>query len=137
MGLLDKIVSMLGSNVPEIEAHGGLFDQVIGLINNPEIGGLPGLISKFEKGGLGDIVSSWVGTGANAPVSGEQITNTLGIGKIKEIAGKLGISDTQASGGLAVLLPHIIDKLTPDGKVPDGSVLEQALSAFSQKFMKD
>ena len=58
MGLLDKIVSMLGSNIPGVEAHGGLFDQVIGLINNPDIGGLPGLISKFEKGGLGDVVSS-------------------------------------------------------------------------------
>jgi uncharacterized protein YidB (DUF937 family) len=137
MGLLDKIVSMFGSNVPGVEAHGGLFDQVVGLINNPEIGGLPGLIAKFEKGGLGDVVSSWVGTGANAPVSGDQITNTLGADKIQEIAGKLGISNTQVSGGLAALLPHIIDKLTPDGKVPDGSVLEQALSAFSQKFMKD
>jgi uncharacterized protein YidB (DUF937 family) len=137
MGLLDKIVSMLGSNVPGVEAHGGLFDQVIGLINNPDIGGLPGLISKFEKGGLGDVVSSWVGTGANIPVSSDQITNTLGIDKIQEIAGKLGISDSQVSGGLALLLPHIIDKLTPDGKVPEGGVLEQALSAFSQKFNKD
>jgi len=85
---------------------------------------------------LGDIVSSWVGTGANASVSGEQITNTLGADKIKEIAGKLGISDDQVSGGLAVLLPHIIDKLTPDGKVSDGGVLEQGLSSLLQKFAK-
>ena len=136
MGFLDKVVSMLGDNVPGVEAHGGLFEQVIGLINNPEIGGLPGLISKFENGGLGEIVSSWVGTGANASVSGEQITNTLGADKIKEIAGKLGISDDQVSGGLAVLLPHIIDKLTPDGKVPDSGMLEQGLSSLLQKFAK-
>ena len=77
-----------------------------------------------------------MGTGANIPVSSDQITNTLGIDKIQEIAGKLGISDSQVSGGLASLLPHIIDKLTPDGKVPEGGVLEQALSAFSQKFNK-
>ena len=56
--------------------------------------------------------------------------------KIKEIAGKLGISDDQVSGGLAVLLPHIIDKLTPDGKVPDSGMLEQGLSSLLQKFAK-
>ena len=136
MGFLDKVVPMLGSNVPGVEAHGGLFDQVIGLINNPEIGGLSGLISKFEKGGLGEVVSSWVGTGANAPVSGEQISNTLGADKIQEIAGKLGISNTQVSEGLAVLLPHIIDKLTPDGKLPNGNSLEQSLGSLLQKFTK-
>jgi hypothetical protein len=37
-GFLDKVVSMLGDNVPGVEAHGGLFEQVIGLI------------SKFENG---------------------------------------------------------------------------------------
>ena len=136
MGLLDKVVSMLGSNVSGNEVHGGLFEQVIGLVNSPEIGGLPGLVGKFEKGGLSEIISSWVGTGANAPISNEQITNTLGIDKIKEIAGKLGISEGQVSGGLASLLPQIIDKLTPDGKIPEGGALEQALSSFSQKFMK-
>jgi uncharacterized protein YidB (DUF937 family) len=136
MGLLDKVVSMLGSNVPGGGTQGGLVEHVMGLINNPDIGGLPGLISKFEKGGLSDVVSSWVGTGANAPVSGEQITNTLGADKIKEIASKLGISDGQVSGGLASLLPQIIDKLTPDGKVPDGNSLEQGLSSLLQKFTK-
>ena len=136
MGFLDKGVSMFDSSVPGVEAHGGLFDQVIGMINNPDIGGLPGLISKFEKGGLGEVVSSWVGTGANASVSGDQITNTLGADKIQEIAGKLGISNTQVSGGLAGLLPHIIDKLTPDGKVPEGSILKKSLSALADKFLK-
>ena len=136
MGLLDKVVSMFGSNVPGGEVNSGLFDQVIGLINNPDIGGLPGLINKFEKGGLGDVISSWVATGQNAPISGDQIINTLGADKIKEIAGKLGISDGQVSSALASLLPQIIDKLTPDGKVPEGSILEKSLSALADKFLK-
>ena len=136
MGLLDKIVSVLGDKAPDGSAQGGLFDQVTGLINDPEIGGLPGLISKFEKGGLGEIVSSWVGTGANAPISGDQITNTLGIDKIRDIAGKLGMSDGQVSDALASLLPQIVDKLTPNGKVPNGDTLEQTLGSLLQKFTK-
>ena len=136
MGLLNDIVSMIGKKVGGDGQQGGLFDQVIDLINNPETGGLSGLISKFEQGGLGDIVSSWVGTGQNADVSGEQIANTLGADKIKEIAGKLGVSDNQVSGGLASLLPQIIDRLTPDGKVPEGGILESGLSALAGKLLK-
>lgn len=136
MGLLDKVVSMLGSQTPEGEAQGGLLGQAIGLLNRPEIGGLSGLISKFEKGGMGDIVSSWVGTGANAPVSGNQIASTLGTDTIRNIAGKLGMSESQVSDGLATVLPGIVDKLTPNGKVPDGNALEQTLGSLLQKFTK-
>lgn len=136
MGLLDSVLSMLGNKAPDGSAQGGLFEQVISLMNNPEIGGLSGLISKFEQGGLNEIVSSWVGTGANAPVSGEQITNTLGIDKIKDIAGKMGMSNGQVSDGLANLLPQIVDKLTPNGQLPDGNALEQTLGSLLQKFTK-
>jgi uncharacterized protein YidB (DUF937 family) len=85
MGLLDSVVSMLGNQAPEGSAQSGLLEQVMGMLNKPEIGGLPGLISKFEKGGLGEVVSSWVGTGQNAPVTGDQITNTLGVDEINDI----------------------------------------------------
>ncbi|PKN53581.1 MAG: hypothetical protein CVU55_00205 [Deltaproteobacteria bacterium HGW-Deltaproteobacteria-13] len=136
MGFFDKVVSMLGDKVSGETAQGGLFEQVVGLINNPETGGLSGLISKFENGGLGDVVSSWVGTGTNAPVSDDQITNTLGPEKIQEIAAKLGISNSQVSGALATLLPQIIDKLTPDGKVPESNTLAQSLGSLLQTFTK-
>ena len=32
--------------------------------------------------------------------------------------------------------PQIIDKLTPDGKVPEGSMLEKSLSALADKYLK-
>jgi uncharacterized protein YidB (DUF937 family) len=136
MGFLDKVVSVLGGGAPGSETGSGLFDQVVGLINNPNIGGLSGLISKFEQGGLGEVISSWVGTGANAPVTGDQIANTLGAEQIRAIAGKLGMTDEQVSSGLAALLPQVIDKLTPDGKVPDGDTLQQSLGGLLQTFLK-
>jgi len=136
MGFLDKIASVLSNKISDGENQGGLFEQVISLINNPETGGLSGLVSRFEKGGLGDIVSSWVGTGENAPITGDQIADVLGLDKIKEIAGKLGISDGQVSNGLASLLPQVVDRLTPDGKVPEGGMLESGLNALIGKFFK-
>lgn len=136
MGLLDKIVSMASDNVPGGAGQGGLLEQAMSLINNPSIGGLPGLISKFQNGGLSEIVSSWVETGENQPVSGDQIMNTLGTDKIKEIAASLGVSNNEAANGLASVLPQLIDKLTPGGQIPEGSALEQGLSVLSQKLMK-
>ena len=81
---------------------------------------------------MGGLVSSWIGTGENQAVSGEQITQTFGNDKIQEIAQKLGISEAEASGGLAALLPQMIDKLTPEGKLPEGGMLDQGL-AFLKK----
>jgi uncharacterized protein YidB (DUF937 family) len=110
-------------------------EHVLGLINNSETGGLAGLVEIFKSKGLGDAVSSWISSGENQSVSGEAIANTLGSDKIREIADKLGISGPEASNGLATLLPQLIDKLTPDGKLPEGGLLEQGLSILKQKLL--
>ena len=136
MGLFDKIISMASGSLSADSGQGGMLDQVLNIINNPSIGGIPGLISKFQNGGLGDVVSSWIGTGENQPVSGDQITNTLGADKIKEIASSLGVSDADAADGLASMLPQLIDKLTPEGQLPEGNALEQGLSSLVQKIFK-
>lgn len=83
LGLLDTI---LGNTSSDEGSNNGLLESVINLINNPDTGGLPGLIAKFNNNGLGDIVSSWVGTGANQAVSADQLTNTLGMDRISQIA---------------------------------------------------
>ena len=103
----------------------------MGLLNNPQCGGLNGLLDKLKASGLGDQASSWVSKGENVPVSGDQIQNALGGDMISQIASKLGVDPTMASGGLAQLLPTLIDKFTPDGAVPqDGNQLEQGLASF-------
>ncbi len=127
MGILDGILKGVGGKLFGGEAQGGLMEQVLGLINNPQTGGLSGLVEQFTNKGLGGLVTSWIGTGENQPVSGEQIEQTLGSDRIQEIAQKLGISGAEASGGLAALLPQIIDKLTPEGKLPEGGLLDQGL----------
>ena len=132
MGILDGIIKGVGDKIWGGEAPGGLFEQVLGLIDNPQTGGLSGLVDQFNNKGLGGLVSSWIGTGENQPVSGEQIEQMFGNDKIQEIAQKLGISGTEASGRLAALLPRMIDKLTPEGKLPEGGMLDQGL-AFLKK----
>lgn len=85
-------------------------------------GGVQGLVSMLQQHGLGGAVQSWVGTGANQPVSGEQLGQALqsgGLGSLlQDVAGKLGVDQNQLLGQLSQVLPHAVDHLTPDGQVP-------------------
>lgn len=89
-------------------------------------GGLQNLISQFDAKGLGDIIGSWIGTGQNKSISAEQIQNILGSDALSGIASKLGLNVTDLSNQLSNLLPDVVDKLTPEGKAPEGDIMSQA-----------
>lgn len=131
--LKSKVTETLGGGGAE---HSGLIDNVLKLVNDK--GGLGGLISTFQAKGMGGLVSSWVGTGANQPVSGDQVASAIGSEKVDEIAGKLGMSVDQVKAGLASVLPVVIDKLTPDGKVPQlpGAGMLEGLAAKASSMFK-
>lgn len=120
MGFIDDIANKAfgkfgGANSP--------VGAVLQMVNN-QPGGLSGLLQTFHEKGLGGMASSWVGTGENQAISAEQIQNVLGEDHIKQFAAKAGIPPEQASGKLAEYLPQIVDKLTPNGQVPTGNVME-------------
>lgn len=121
MGLFDQVVGALSGN----QSGGGnaLLETVLQLVNNPQTGGLGGLVQSFQQGGLAEIVNSWVSTGQNLPISAEQIQSVLGNSTLQDLAAKLGMSNEQISGGLAAVLPQVVDQLTPNGEVPQGGDL--------------
>lgn len=121
MGLLDSVVGALAGG--QSGGDNPLLNIVMQLINNPQNGGLGGLVQSFQQGGLADVVNSWVSTGQNLPISAEQLQSVLGGGALQNIAAQLGVSPEQASGSLADLLPQMVDKLTPNGQVPEGGDL--------------
>lgn len=131
MGLFDSVVGALAGG--QSGGDSPLLSIVMQLINNPQTGGLGGLVQSFQQGGLGNIVNSWVSTGQNLPISAEQIKAVLGGGQLQDIASQLGVSTEQASGGLADLLPQLVDKLTPNGQVPEGGdLLAQGLDMLKK-----
>ncbi len=134
MGLLDQLKSGLAEKLGGGANLNSMLDHAMALINNPTTGGLSGLIEAFKSKGLGEVVSSWISTGQNLPVSGEQMKDALGLEKIQEIASKAGISRDDAAKHLSELLPQIIDKLTPNGKIPDANMLEEGVSTLKKKF---
>jgi len=118
-----ELSSMLSSSSNPMAAG------VIQMINS-QPGGLSGLLQQFHDKGLGGLVSSWVSTGQNLPISADQIQHVLGSEQVKELAAKAGISPDAAGSHLAEFLPMLIDKLTPNGQVQQGtsSLLQSGLS---------
>ena len=131
MGFFDGIAKGVLDKISGGGAQNPLIETVMGLISNPETGGLQGMLETFKSKGFGEIISSWIGTGENQAISKDQILEALGKDQIQKMAEKVGISQEEASGGLASLLPEIIDKLTPNGKLPEGG-----LSDLVNKMMK-
>lgn len=135
MGLLDQVIGAVGGKSGQSAGtDSALLNTVMQLVTNPQTGGLAGLVQTFQKGGLTNIVNSWVSTGKNLPVSADQIRSVLGGEQIQNLASKLGISADQVSGQLAGLLPQVVDKLTPNGKLPEGGdVMSRAMDLLKGK----
>ena len=133
MGLLDSIVGQvagsLENSVPGGQVHPGLMDVVSSLMTQG--GGLQGLVNQFEQQGLGHVVSSWIGTGENLAITPDQVQAVLGEPHIAAVAAKLGLSSADVTNQLAGLLPHAVDSVTQGGTVPQGNLLNEALSAFT------
>lgn len=113
MGLLDGILGAAAGG------EGSPIGAITDLLGGQE-GGLGGLMSAFEKGGLGGVAQSWIASGANLPISAEQIQSVLSSGVVADLAAKLGVDPTTAADTLAKVLPQVIDHLTPDGQLPAG-----------------
>ena len=102
----------------------GLLPMVSKLLAN---GGLQKVLAGFQQQGLADQASSWVGTGANEPITADDVRKVLGNDELTKIAGQLGISETDAASALAQVLPAVVDNVSPDGQLPPAGELDAAL----------
>ena len=68
------------------------------------------------------------------PISGNVLQEVLGSGTVGQIAEQLGLSHGETAGGLAQMLPQLIDHLTPNGTIPANhdDMIAQALSMLTR-----
>ena len=97
-------------------------------------GGLQGILAKFQQAGYGQQAQSWVGTGPNLPIDPRILQQVLGQGQFGQIAQQLGMSQDQASEGIAQMLPQVVDQMTPAGQVPEnhGDLVNEALAILQR-----
>ena len=136
MGLLDQLLNeALGQTAPgQQQAAPGqqrnvLLDLAVNYVQTYP-GGLSGLIQHFTNAGYGPQAHSWVGTGQNMPISHDEIGKVLGQSNVQAMGQRAGLPPQATAGGLAALLPAIIDQLTPKGQVDSQTDLASALKAL-------
>ncbi len=121
MGLLDGLLgSVLGGMAsPQNQAQGGgqLLQLVLTMLQ--QNGGIEGLLAKMQQAGYGGQAQSWIGTGQNQPVPPDALSQIFGQGQLADIARQLGMSREDAAGGLARTLPDVVDRMTPEGRIPE------------------
>lgn len=115
-GIIEKAAGILGGDKGE---QSGLLGGVMEMLTGKESGGMAGLVQSFKEKGFGDVISSWIGTGENLPISADQIQQVMGSDVVQNLAAKFGIPAEELSGKLAEFLPGAIDKMTPNGTLPE------------------
>jgi uncharacterized protein YidB (DUF937 family) len=132
LGLFDEVMAVSGlAGSTQSSQHAGALSAIMEYVNSPQVGGLSGLQQKFQEKGLGGVMSSWIGTGQNLPISSEQLQGALDSGALERVAAKAGIDPSQLTSMMSTLLPHVVDKLTPGGEVPEGGALSQLMKGLA------
>lgn len=133
MGLLDVVLGSLGGRRRGFGNGSALLMAILALLSNrSSAGGLPGLAERFRRGGLGDVMGSWIGTGPNLPINPDQLGALLGPDTLDELAREAGLSRDEAAEELSEVLPQVVDRLTPQGQVPEGGFgdMDEILGRF-------
>jgi uncharacterized protein YidB (DUF937 family) len=79
------------------------------------------LLSRLEHAGYGEIIGSWIGDGGNEPIEPQQIAVALGP-HASDLSRNSGLPREVLLQELARLLPAVIDRITPHGKLPHAVV---------------
>ena len=82
------------------------------------LGGLGGLLEKLQQSGHGEVTKSWIGSGQNQPISPAHSVR-LSVRRLLRLCPKRrGLSEQELTAQLSQLLPGLVDKLTPQGRLP-------------------
>jgi uncharacterized protein YidB (DUF937 family) len=135
MSILTEVSKIFESTASDGQ-HQNLMAEAVTMLTSRE-GGLNALKQNFEQNGLGHIISSWIGNGENAAIAPEQIKSVLGSDCVANLATKAGISPETATQYLTKSLPHLVDALTPNGKIGGANDLlsrgKEIVAAFASK----
>jgi uncharacterized protein YidB (DUF937 family) len=141
MGLLDVLLGSLAGmeQHPEDRRHepgggalGGLgpavLMQVIAAMlanrsgTSQGSGGLGELLEQFRGAGFGEQAESWVRPGPNMPISPGDLGSVLGNDVVGGLARHTGLPQGDLLDQLSRMLPQAVDRVTPEGRVPDGGL---------------
>jgi uncharacterized protein YidB (DUF937 family) len=133
MDLMQLGTQLLGSKLGSGANSDSIMSALGGLLSGgdgkPDLGGL---IASMQGKGLGSIAESWLGDGANADISTDQVREVVGSDKVAAMASQLNTDEGSLLDGLKDALPQIIDKSSSGGSLLDsaGGLMDMAKKLF-------
>jgi uncharacterized protein YidB (DUF937 family) len=90
-------------------------------------GGLRDLVGQFQQSNHGDVAKSWVDTGANRAITPDMLAKVLTEEQIATLMAHTGLGREELLRGMSDELPHVVDKLTPEGRVPSPQEMDKVI----------
>jgi len=114
MGLFGSLGDTLKDvfNQVDTNAAPGLISSILA---KTDLGDLQGIVSKLEAAGFDDQVKSWLGNGANLPISADQLRSALGNEQVQQMARQFGLPVDDALKFLSEHIPNAVDQASPNG----------------------
>ncbi|WP_427912253.1 YidB family protein [Ramlibacter sp. MMS24-I3-19] len=81
-------------------------------------GGVGAVLDKFKQQGYGRHAQSWVDTGQNDSLDDKAVQQVVGQDELRQMAQKLGVPEQDVAQAFAEIMPEMVDKLSPGGRVP-------------------
>jgi uncharacterized protein YidB (DUF937 family) len=101
-GMLESARKSLGGSATDTDMNSGLGE----------------LVDRFRQTGQGATADSWVETGPNKPINDTEVERALGPDLIDSLVKQTGLSRADLLSRLASVLPDVVDKMTPEGRLP-------------------
>ena len=97
---------------------------------------LAGLASRIGSSGeLSSVLSSWLGDGANSPISADSLMGILGESQVADFAANVGTDTGTAAAGLAEMIPQMMDKASSGGSLLDAAGGLDGLMGAAKSFL--
>jgi uncharacterized protein YidB (DUF937 family) len=125
MALFDQVLDQTNAQFNLGEKSTALLEALLAVVNE---NGLAAFLDKFHRAGLGRVADSWVANGANTALSRGQLTDGLGAEIVKSVAQKADVPLETATPALAMMIPQMVDLMTPDGVVSGARQSRQYLA---------
>jgi uncharacterized protein YidB (DUF937 family) len=138
----DKLRDMIGdaqrggSGRPDdqsgVAGSGGLLDEIGQIFGSGDSGrnlskGLGALVDRFRSAGQGAEADSWVSTGANRGLQPDELEKAIGDDTMDELSRKTGLSRAELVQRLTAALPEMVNRLTPDGRLPSDTEAQRLI----------
>jgi uncharacterized protein YidB (DUF937 family) len=118
MGIFDKFENAIGGSAQAgQEQHESMMQHAMQMFGNRDA--ISSLLGNAQSQGLGHIVQSWISSGTNQPIEPNHVSSIIGQDRLEQLASRVGFPTGVASAVLSRVLPSVIDRLTPNGKLPE------------------